>query len=63
VVADAPEISPCSAQVAVQLPGVTWTTKRRRQSAQYRGGSSFRARMQAEWLRSRAASPQYPHHM
>jgi hypothetical protein len=61
VAAEEPAIRPCSAQVAVQVRGVTCTTMRRRQIAQYRGGSSLKARTQAEWLRSRAASPQHPH--
>lgn len=45
-----PEIRvPCSAHVAVQPVGTTWTFMRRRHRGQKRGGSNARARWQASW--------------
>lgn len=48
---------PCRLHVAVHVPGVTWTTIRRRHCTQYRGGSSSARRAQRPWSPVSSASP------
>lgn len=53
-----PERVPCSEQRACQPVGSTWTTMRRAQSGQYRGGSYSARRRQGSWPGSAAGRPQ-----